>query len=212
MKTWLRIPTNSDIDVHLAQWLVWAARKLADLDIGIHISNRGPDRARNEIIAAFLKSTATTLWLVDRDVVPMAPKPVILSFLTSAHPALSGVTDLFDGKLAWPQVYQRQAQGAYTTVSRAKWPRDEFLRADAVSAGCLCLQRSLLENMPAPWFEFPDGPEGIGEDLHFCHKIGGVVVHPRMYCRHYKTVDLAGVRLLSELVKDRIADAQAPQH
>ena len=40
---WLRIPTNSDLDVRLSQWLLWAARALDGVDLGIHLSNRGPD-------------------------------------------------------------------------------------------------------------------------------------------------------------------------
>lgn len=198
MKVWLRIPTNQAIDPELSRWWGRFAAKELDVDVDLHWSNRGPDRARNEIIRDFLDSDAERLWLMDRDVVPMAPKKVINIFLTSRFPVLSGVTDIYSGKLAYPQVYHKQENGPYSTVIRQMWPKDDFFATDAVAAGCLVVQRSVFEGMEDPWFEFQGPRAEKGEDLYFCEKAGGAVVYQPMLCRHYKEVDLSGLRLLTE--------------
>mgnify|MGYP001569069045 FL=1 len=166
------------------------------MDIDVHVSNRGPDRARNEIIEQFLsskgmRSQADKLWLLDRDVVPPSHKPTIYSFLTADYPVVSGVTDIFSGTESYKQVYKLTENGTYITQSPDKWPKSDLFVTDAVGAGCLCLSRALLEWMPKPWFEF-DGE--YGEDLNFCRKTGHkIVVYQKMACRHYKTVDLSSI-------------------
>jgi 2-polyprenyl-3-methyl-5-hydroxy-6-metoxy-1,4-benzoquinol methylase len=43
-----------------------------------------------------------------------------------------------------------------------------LIECDAVATGCLLIHRSVLEKIPAPWFEYEAG--GNSEDLTFCDK------------------------------------------
>lgn len=199
IKTWLRIPTNTDIDLRLSQWWGrWAAKELQSVDIDVHVCNRGPDRARNEIIEAFLSSDAYNLWLLDRDVVPPSSRTVIYGFLSSIYPVVSGVTDIYNGRWHYQQVYKQDDKSqTYWTQSQDKWPLGaRCFRADAAGAGCLCVLRETLASMKPPWFEFegPSGPSQVGEDISFCRKVGGVVIDSKMMCRHYKVVDLSSIK------------------
>lgn len=45
---------------------------------------------------------------------------------------------------------------------------DPLIDCDAVATGCMLLHRSVLEKIPAPWFEYEAG--GNSEDLTFCDK------------------------------------------
>lgn len=211
MKIWCRIPTNTNIDLTLARWWAkYAVPFLPDVDVNVHVCNKGPAIARNEIIEQFLASDAEKLWFLDRDVVPMVPPDVTMRYLESDYPIVTGVYDIYEGIYAYPQVYflKEGSEGPkdkYHTVLTTDWSsQEEFIRADNAGAGCLLLSRELLESIDPPWFEF--GPNEEGEDIMFCEKAGGVIVHTEMICRHYKEVDLHGLRILSERLGEALKE------
>lgn len=74
------------------------------------------------------------------------------------------------------------------------YEKGKLFPADYVGAGCLLIQRKVLEMMPAPWFEWwsdqeqrPKG-EQLSEDFAFCHKAKKMGFQPyvdtRVECLH----------------------------
>ena len=196
MKVRLRIPTNSDIHVNLSRWCMsFVPKNLPDLNMDVHICNKGPDRARNEIVRDFLDSKDDKLWMLDRDTVPKAGKKTINTFLTADYPLLSGVVDLMTEKGAFPSVFWKN-EGEYDSTGTDSWIDSDFFSANATGAACLLLTRDLLEKMPEPWFDID---QDTGEDFFFCEKLPCVPVFSKMVCSHWKEVDLHRIRELTEL-------------
>lgn len=218
MKVMIQFPTNGDLDRALSRWWAWLAGKdwaeLSDIctihSIDYHYCTAGPDHARNQIVEKFLATDATHLWMIDRDTVP----PYDLTLLGATRkidaPLLSGVYDSFHAEkgVGFPQVYKKVGPHTWKTQPKIIWPKGEFFRADAVGAGCLLIRRSLLENMPPPWFEFGKDERGrliAGEDMIFCDKAGGVTVMPSYQCEHYKQMPMSTVRQWSEAIAEFLA-------
>lgn len=152
-------------------------------------SNCGIAHNRNQIVQDFLKTAFTHLWMVDSDVVP--PRKA----LKSPHRCVSGVYHHYVGNppgIVY-NTWLRGPEGYKPGLQLPSKPEP----VDAVGAGCLLLERSLLEEMESPWFEdhFEDNKLSLGEDFDFCEKLAAlgekVWIEPRFICQHMKTISLS---------------------
>lgn len=79
--------------------------------------------------------------------------------------------------------------GAITITKTVNPP---LVECDAVATGCILIHRSVLEQMPAPWFEYRAG--GNSEDLMFCKeaKAAGFPIYCdlSLICGHYSLVPM----------------------
>jgi hypothetical protein len=71
------------------------------------------------------------------------------------------------------------------------------IKVDSVGSAALFISRRVFEKMPFPWFRFLYRESGeilVTEDHYFCWKAQEmgfeVWAYPKMFCSHYKTVDL----------------------
>lgn len=146
------------------------------------------DHARNNGCEAALKGGFRRVFFLDDDV---CPPPNIINHLKSLNqPIVSGLYYRRHEPIA--PVAIRLVNGASQWVTQFD-PNIPF-EVDMVGAGCLMIDRSVLEKMKAPWFEWlcdrPDLPENkrYSEDFAFCMKAREmgykIWVDPRMSCMH----------------------------
>lgn len=202
------IPVGGFIHPEVARWMAWASRE-TDMDIDLHESNAGIAVNRNQIVEEFLRTALPLLWMVDGDVVPAR------KLLHGDHRCLSGTYH----HLMW-QGDQRPPQLVLNAWKKSSTGYTPYLEldplahpVDAVGAGCLLLERSLLEEMEPPWFEdrFLEGSFQLqlGEDLDFCEKVWAlgekVWIEPRYKAHHTKAMSL---RIVEAGVTTMLVDRQ----
>ncbi len=128
---------------------------------GVFLSQHGPSSiaaARNELVRTVLASPKYR-WLlfVDSD---MAPPP------HTAMQLLSHDVDVVSGYAVQRHPPYRAAMSGVEPVAS----RSGLVRVARVGVACMLIRRSVLGQMPAPWFEHTTEP-GLGEDYHFCAKL-----------------------------------------
>jgi GT2 family glycosyltransferase len=150
-------------------------------------------RARNDAVAAFLRSESEYLWFVDTDMVfrpdfvlrlMQAERPIISALYYGQEP--TGVRfpvahNVVDGK-----------------VVRAR-PKGKIAKVAAVGMGCTLIKREVLEALDSaeafPWFQetvFNDQP--VGEDVTFCLRAEAKgfdsYIHTALHAGHIKSVTI----------------------
>ena len=167
---------------------------------------------RNALVQAFLdmRPAGTHLFFIDTDV--SVHRAALKKLLSADRPIISGV--YVDKKDLDFVVRRRQGDYDYRSVRPewAKYPRgrsgpawiiredlrDRVLPCDAAGAGCLLIERKVLEKMPYPWFfhDFnPDAREqkpgnSLSSDISFFKKAAGHgfsgYVHTGVLCYHWQ--------------------------
>ena len=173
---------------------------MPDADIDIHASCWGVVENRNQICKQFLESDCTHLWMIDSDTVP--PRDLKLLESADKFPCVNGIYQhLTHHGLMW-DTWFKLPDGKYTAIVQRRWPKKQVFNVDAVGAGCMVLQKELVEaawTEETGWFEMRDGR---GEDFHFCERVIAlgydVMVDQDYRCDHQKDVSL---KLLSRITK-----------
>jgi GT2 family glycosyltransferase len=140
----------------------------AGITVGLHQAFGHPlDHVRNAVVNYFLGETkATHLFFLDDDV--FLPPGAIQRLLSRKAPIVSGL---------YPERAQRHRPLIIDTPKnregklgfyfryRHKAPRNKLVACDVVPAGCLMIERSVLERLQRPWFHIE---KKYGEDVYFC--------------------------------------------
>ena len=146
-------------------------------------------KVRNSLTRAFMASDKTHLFFLDDDVIP--PANAIIKLLSHNLPIVSGMYRRRDDPHYPILLYltRNRKTGHVTRFSyRHKFkPPKGLIKCHATGAGCLLIERSVLEKIGDPWFVAHDKPF-LGEDIDFCLK-GlargyGIYVDTRVECLH----------------------------
>lgn len=135
------------------------------------------DHARNHACEALLERGGNLGWLffLDDDVIP--PADAIPRLMSHGKEIVSGVYYRRSPPIGVPVMLRFDEKGGTKYVTEYKWP--DLISVDLVGAGCLLIQRKVLEAMGAkggrhPWFDWrcdrTDLPanERYSEDFTFC--------------------------------------------
>lgn len=156
-----------------------------------HYSRGGTiEVARNEIVADFLKTEAEWLFFLDSDVV--VPPDAIKRLLSYDLPIVSGVYYVREPQsgVLHPAMWRRKPGSETDFIPVVEFGFSTLVEVDAVGAGCLLINRLVLEKMKPPWFKYTRDHtgEGMGEDFLFCtqaKKLGyKVMADPTVMCDH----------------------------
>jgi hypothetical protein len=157
-------------------------------------------RTRNLIVRRFLATDATTLVMVDDDVVP---PPRTLEWITP-------VPDGF-GAVAIPHPMPHPSRpGHLVLTAMQRHPHGDLIPAgirtaglmqvQAVATGCVSIPRAVLEALGPNPFRIPDDPDEdpASDDFIFCAdliaaglKVGAYIPPGGWFCDHVSTVGLA---------------------
>jgi hypothetical protein len=167
---------------------------------------------RNMLVQAFLgaEPPGSHLLFIDTDI--SVPRDGLQKLLAAGRPIISG---LYVDKKEMDYVARRQ-EGDYEYRSlRAEWSRhprgksghrwilrdelrDRVVPCDAAGAGCLLIEREVLEKVPYPWFFHDFNPEAVGQgpqsslssDFSFFKKAAGCgfpgFIHTGVLCYHWQ--------------------------
>lgn len=154
------------------------------------------DHARNTACGTALDQGYSHVFFLDDDVI--APPDTILRLLAHKKPIVSGIYYRRSPPLSVPVMLRFTPDGGTAYVSEFKWP--DLIKVDLVGAGCLLIERGVLETMKAkggrcPWFEWRvdrmDLPphERFSEDFTFCvrakREFGyDVLIDTSVQCQH----------------------------
>lgn len=179
MKTLIGIPTMGSIHPLLALRLIeWS--KIADVYFTSRVSP--VDRARNNIVKAFLNGEYTNLFFVDSDTVP--PPEALERLLSHNLPIVSGMTPIHNNE----DVEQRDNCPARRFTG--------LQPIDYCGASCLLIKREVFESINPPYFTFimsDDNTEILkSEDLNFCSRLKKyqIMADTDIICRHVKEIEL----------------------
>lgn len=97
----------------------------------------------------------------------------------------------------------------------AQFENEELMEVDAMGTGCMMIHRSVFERIPYPYFlnqYKEDGAEGMTEDIDFAYKLNFLGISqwsdPKVYCRHYKKLNLQEVHLAAvQMAKNEVKAA-----
>jgi len=198
---------NAKMDIAVARWWGWAARRFPEWDIDYFYSTAGPDQLRNECLREFADSDFDRLWMIDQSVVP----PFSRELLQHDFPVLCGIVDNYKKEMgAWPEVFQRNEEGAYSLYMAPEWPEEKVIRAAAASSKCMVIKKSALMEVPEPYFQTVwDEKRGrLHADAYFGEKMGGVHVLTGFQCHRYAEISLAEVKEISMVAFQALANAR----
>lgn len=204
---------GSMISTPLALWLNHLQYKNMDPKCGfffkIYVPNdlQPIEWARNQCVIEFMRDTFyKRLWFIDADMIPPANAMDLLDFDENL---VSGMAFIWtsetvndEGFYAPPHMkanaftYNPGKDNFTSIVPKGGKP----FYCDAAGASAMLIKRTVLEEMPEPWFRYPRDPYGRGlrgEDLDFCKRLNerGVKVMyvPAVLFGHIKTLELKQV-------------------
>jgi hypothetical protein len=126
------------------------------------------DRVRNNAVREMLAGDHTHLFFLDDDV--LTAPDAILVLLSRELPIVSGLYPMRD-EPHQPIILKicEDAEGKhrFDFPYHMNAPKNQLVEADAVGAGCLLIERTVLEQLKEPWFRLT---EKSGEDIYFCMK------------------------------------------
>jgi len=134
----------------------------------IHADNGPIDTLRNDIVEKAQAVGATSLIMMDVDMV-YHPK-TITNLLAHQLPIVGALC--FRRYPPFDSIMLRVTEGGYQSVD--EWDEDELVEVDATGAGCLMFDMQVFKKIPYPWFRFQkDADTGatIGEDIGFCQDL-----------------------------------------
>lgn len=124
----------------------------------------------NFIGQAFIKSKAEWLFLLNDDHV--YPPDILLRLLSHNKDFITGL--YLKKQLPFePILYDREDEHGRLIGKALKPYESGLIRILGCGDGCLLIRRTVLENIPYPWWEMsnPQTPDLITQDLIFCKKV-----------------------------------------
>jgi hypothetical protein len=195
------VPTMTGLHPRLAAQMLQWARRWPEERLGFFMTQGvyPHDRARNRIVRHFLSATsATHLMMIDSDMIP--PAEAIDRLLAHRQGFVTGMTPLAKADLAGHATHVLDfcfARGEAPGAPLVQVARNSGLvEIERCGAGCLMLERGLVEPMHPPWFRFvlnADGTEiAASEDVGFCDRLRAeghrLYADTSVICRHEKTL------------------------
>lgn len=183
------VPNLGQIHVGLAATLLDIAENRR-IPLGIQFSKDVPhDSNRNKMVKYFLEQTDLEwLLMIDSDIMP--PRNILEMIGNNKKVCSALVCAAREGKRVPLALYIDPADGV-AEFDPAKMT-DGLQRVDAIGTGCILIHRSILENMPKPYFKFEYNADGItclGEDLYFCKRLREmgeeIWFDARYVCKHF---------------------------
>lgn len=162
------------------------------------------DHARNECCLEALGNGYKYVFFLDDDVIP--PPDTLMRLIDRKLPIVSGTYFRRNAPFA-PVAQIKNARGSIVWL--LKFQVGQLIEVDHVGAGCLLINRGVLENMNSPWFEWccdnPDLPMHLrtSEDFTFCRKAKEaglkIVLDTSIQCTHagLSSCNIEGVKPLS---------------
>ena len=121
--------------------------------------------SRNICVNEFLKTKADYLFFLDADV--LVNPNIIELLLKNEKSVVSGPVHY--KKSPYPPLAYSKTENSFTLDLQVT--EKKLYSVDAVGAGCLLIQRKVLEKMDPRWFDIYSNGQGVGEDLYFCQKV-----------------------------------------
>lgn len=138
----------------------------------IHADNGPIDTLRNDIVEKALDVGATSLIMMDTD---MIYHPQTITRLLSHKLPVVGALCFrryppFDSIMLKAKEIDEQTRG-YESID--EWEDGALVEVDATGAGCLMFDMEVFKKLPYPWFRFQKQANGgvIGEDIGFCQDL-----------------------------------------
>jgi len=134
----------------------------------IHADNGPVDTLRNDIVKKALAVGATSLIMMDVDMI-YHPK-TIPQLLSHRLPIVGAMS--FRRYPPFDPIMLKVNGDRYESIE--EWEENSLVEVDATGAGCLMFDMQLFKKMPQPWFRFqtnPDNGATIGEDVGFCQDL-----------------------------------------
>lgn len=138
----------------------------------LHSDNGPIDTLRNDLVEKALEISATSLIMMDTD---MVYHPQTITKLLSHKLPVVGALCFrryppFDS-IVLRKVNINEQYDSYESVE--EWEEGELLECDATGAGCLMFDMEVFRKLPYPWFKFVKQENGavIGEDIGFCQDL-----------------------------------------
>lgn len=154
----------------------------------IHADNGPIDTLRNDIVEKALACGATSLIMMDTDMI-YHPK-TITRLLSHKLPVVGALC--FRRYPPFDSIMLKITDNGYESID--DWQEGELVEVDATGAGCIIYDMEVFRKMPYPWFRFQKMENGmtIGEDIGFCQdlKAAGyrIFVDTAVPCDHLTTM------------------------
>lgn len=167
--------------------LTWSDRELIHTIQGVRGYPGSLDMTRNQIVQNFLESDATHLWMLDTDI--GFPRGTLERLLEDDRWVVSGLyyTTIETGDEQWET--RPAAWFCDSTGLTALEDTSGIRLVDAVGAGCLLIERSVMEQIGSDWFTVMPR---TGEDISFCRRLRTAGYLPAVDCdvklTHYKGI------------------------
>lgn len=196
-KIMLGLPTMSSmhtlLSVIIMGWVAEAA-KTGEYNLSIYptCSISPVDRARNEIVEAFLKSDCTHLFFIDADTIP--PQDALKRLLAGNRDIVTAITPIVDYDEVAKEFY-RKWNCVDQNDNHVK-PNTGIIQCKGAGSSCIMIRRNVFEKMKKPWYEFiykdDTGKDvNVGEDIAFVIKAlslgSNTYADTSIICRHYKS-------------------------
>ena len=163
------------MDVDVAKGLADASYRLTrygELCINYEIktfSRHGLERERNTAVRYLLSSKHDYLFFLDTDIILQSDTLIKLLDSIEEKKFIISAMYVID-TLFQPAVCAKVSKDKWRWISLIellKKGKTGLVEVDGVGAGCLLIDRIVLEDIQYPWFKFS---ENYGEDLYFCSK------------------------------------------
>ena len=185
------VPTAKDILANT----VLAAMKIAQRPDIEYMAIKGQpiDQVRNDVAQMTLDDKSYTHCLMmDSDIVP--PDNIVDMLLECESPLAGAIAPIcINNDITSNAMVEVGCEVCRLT----SWgDKTEPFEMKAVGAGCILIERKVLEDVPWPWFKDVKKQDGsrMGEDVYFCYKAAEYgykfKVHPKAVCSHFKLMDL----------------------
>lgn len=177
----IAVPTmgsiNTNLVARLLKWQHSIPGKQLNFYFGISVSP--VDRARNQIVEAFLKTNSTHLLMIDSDTIP--EEDAVERLLSHNQPIVSGLTPIMtlDEKTKQWQTFdnafvkaEKDASGEMKTYIPQR--HTGLHKINRCGASCFLVKREVFEALSKPYFLFDNNDDATlhkrSEDIYFCDK------------------------------------------
>lgn len=162
------IPTAGDIWAPTVEWLLATVAELAAVVL-IEATKYGIQHNRNAITKRFLETDCSHLFWLDSDCLPQ--RGTVQRLLSYGLPFVCAPGAQVVGHEVGPMAVDwDEKRGGYVQHR----PMVGLQQVDATGCAGMLIERSVLERMGRPWWEFLYNGDGMlmrGEDFYFCEKL-----------------------------------------
>jgi len=199
------VPTMGTINTELALHLMrWNLTERYQVKIYFETGMIPISAAQNSIVAEFLSTDYSHLFLLESDVIP-PPNRICrndaLDLVSLEVDAVDGLCFIcergapFNGKAVAASKFRKD--GSCLSLGPDEYLPPRLIEVDVCGAGCLMIKRKVLETLKPPYFKFEcddDGGVKITQDYFFAMKAKksgfGIHIHSGFQCLHQTVIGI----------------------